>query len=205
MAIVKKDFTIEQGATFNPKFIYSQPTLTKVDINAISKSGRADLEAESHGVVQDGPVWIVGVVGMTRINHASDQVGDQNYAYLARFVDSDNLQLELDTSRFAAYVSGGELLYHPPVDLTGFKARMQVRRTKDSDETLVDLTTENGGIALGGTAGTIEPLIDSDTSAELAGFHKAVYDLELVDESTDPPTVTRFAEGAMRLSKEATR
>jgi hypothetical protein len=37
-----------------------------------------------------------------------------------------------------------------PFDLENFTARMQVRRTTDSTSTLVELTTANGRIVLGG-------------------------------------------------------
>lgn len=43
-----------------------------------------------------------------------------------------------------------------PVDLSGMKARALARLTTDSDDVLFNLTTENGGITLGGTNGTIK-------------------------------------------------
>ena len=52
-----------------------------------------------------------------------------------------------------------------PVDLTSYTARMQVREKYTSKTAAVNLTTENGGISLGGTSGTIDLFIsDSDTS-----------------------------------------
>jgi hypothetical protein len=41
------------------------------------------------------------------------------------------------------------------INLTGYTARMQVRSTLESAEALIELTTANGRIALGGSAGTI--------------------------------------------------
>ena len=41
------------------------------------------------------------------------------------------------------------------IDLTGYTARMQVRREIDDSATLLELTTANSRITLGGTAGTI--------------------------------------------------
>lgn len=64
------------------------------------------------------------------------------------------------------------------IDLTGFTARMQIRLKKTSATFLVELTTENGGIALGGVAGTITLLI-TDTASTALTFDSAVYDLEL--------------------------
>ncbi len=87
------------------------------------------------------------------------------------------------------------------VDLTGFTARMQVREEVTSDAILVNLTTENGGITLGGTAGTIDLFInDTDTSGFL--WTDGVYDLELVAPSGD---VTRRISGTVGVSPEVTR
>ncbi len=42
-----------------------------------------------------------------------------------------------------------------PVDLTGWKARLQGRRDADDAVPVIDLSTTNGAIVLGGTAGTV--------------------------------------------------
>lgn len=205
MAIIKKNYVIDQGATFNPQIQYSQPTFAVIPIQGITKSGRAMVSAEAHGLVADWPVYIVGVKGMDRINHRSEDLDDLDKAYKARIEDGDTLKLELDTSRFGAYVSDGELLYRPPVDLTGLKARMTIRRDVDDETPILELTSDAGGIIVGNASGIVEILITSEQSELLSGWSRAVYDLELVDESTDPPTVTRLVEGTIRLSKENTR
>jgi hypothetical protein len=86
-----------------------------------------------------------------------------------------------------------------PVDLTSYTARMQLRRTVSSDTVVAELTTENGGIVLGGTDGTV----DVEFSAELtAGLSKdGVYDLELESAGV----VTRLVQGNFTLSREVTR
>lgn len=92
----------------------------------------------------------------------------------------------------------------PPVavDLTGCTARMQIRSEIASSTILCSLTTENGGITLGGTAGTIEILISATTTANFA-FEEAVYDLEIV--MSDGITVHRLVGGAITVSPEVTR
>lgn len=87
-----------------------------------------------------------------------------------------------------------------PVNLTGYTARMQIRPTVGSDTVLMENTTENGRIALGGSAGTIDVTLGATITAELA--KGGVYDLELVQTADD---VVRFAEGQVTLSKEVTR
>jgi hypothetical protein len=88
------------------------------------------------------------------------------------------------------------LLYN----LTGFQARMQVRRTVDSATVLVTLTNSNGGIILGGVDGTIEITISAADTALLTS--SGVYDLEIV---SGTGVVSRVLQGEWRLSPEVTR
>lgn len=88
-----------------------------------------------------------------------------------------------------------------PIDLTGATARLQARSKKDSNTVLLDLTTENGGIELGGAAGTIRRFInDADTAA--IQWVAGVYDLEIVFPNN---TVRRLMGGDVTVSKEVTR
>ena len=66
-----------------------------------------------------------------------------------------------------------------PVNLAGHTARMQVRNS-DTNAVLHDLTTENGGLTLGGINGTVRFFIaDEDTETQEAGVH--YYGMELYD------------------------
>lgn len=86
------------------------------------------------------------------------------------------------------------------IDLTGYTARMQVRIQVDSASTVLDLTTENGRIILGGAAGTINLTVDAVTTAALtAGQY--VYDLELVNGAV----VDRLIMGTFLVRPEVTR
>jgi hypothetical protein len=87
------------------------------------------------------------------------------------------------------------------VNLTGYTARMQIRSNKDSADPTVTLTTENGGIALGGAAGTITLTITATDSAAITES-EGVYDLELVSSGG---VVTRLLQGAVEINKEVTR
>ena len=88
-----------------------------------------------------------------------------------------------------------------PVDLTGCTARMHIREEIASGVILHSLTTEDGGITLGGTNGTIELFISPVDSA-LFVFSSAVYDLEIVFSPTD---VSRLLYGTVTVSPEVTR
>lgn len=87
------------------------------------------------------------------------------------------------------------------VDLTGCTARMQVREKITSPTPLISLTTENGGIVLGGAAGTIRRFMDADDTADI-DWKSGVYDLEI--EFADG-TVRRLLAGSVVVSPEVTR
>lgn len=88
-----------------------------------------------------------------------------------------------------------------PYNLTGYTARMQVRSTIDSSTVILELTTANSRISLGGTAGTVNLLVSATTTAALTpGLY--VYDLELVSGGGE---VTRLIEGNFNVRAEVTR
>ena len=87
------------------------------------------------------------------------------------------------------------------VNLTGYTARMQIREEFFSADPLITLTTENGGITLGGAAGTI--LVEmTDVETRDLSFVNGVYDVELI---SGAGVVTRILMGAAILSPEVTR
>ncbi len=95
------------------------------------------------------------------------------------------------------------------VNLTGWTARMHVRETYASDTKLIELTTENGGITLGGAAGTISVLataiqMAAITVPDVSGTpptRSCVYDLELINGST----IERLLNGKFLITREVTR
>lgn len=88
------------------------------------------------------------------------------------------------------------------IDLTGFTARMHMRDTLEATTPFLTLTTENGGIALGGAAGTVDLLASAAATSSISAT-SGVYDLELV--AGDGVTVTRLLEGLVTISPEVTR
>ena len=90
-----------------------------------------------------------------------------------------------------------------PHDLTGYSARMKVKLSKDHAGNIYSWTS---GSELTITAATGLITIDVAASAINTGisttpFTRAVYDLELVDGSSN---VVRLVEGSVTLSKEVT-
>lgn len=110
--------------------------------------------------------------------------------------DLEFLQGETYTKQFIWKDSAGA-----NVNLTGYTARMQVRQSKSSDTVLLELTTENGRITLGGAAGTIDLNLTATTTAAIT-WRRGLYDIELVASNG---VVTRLLEGEVTVSKEVTR
>lgn len=92
---------------------------------------------------------------------------------------------------------------YEPYDISGYTARMQVRRTIESTTALVTLTTENGGLVInptGETTNHIRIYMSDDVTASISS--SGVYDLEI--ENADGE-VSRIIQGAFTLSPEVTR
>jgi hypothetical protein len=87
-----------------------------------------------------------------------------------------------------------------PINLTNYTARMQVRSDYESTTVILDFTTQNGAITLGGVLGTITITASAEAmSAVSSGSY--VYDLELVFGSV----VTRLIQGTFAVNVEVTR
>lgn len=87
------------------------------------------------------------------------------------------------------------------VNLTGYSARMQLRTYTESADVVLELTTANGRISLGGAAGTIELNLGA-TETEALAANQYAYDLEVVSPSG---FVTRLLEGFVNVDPEVTR
>ena len=88
----------------------------------------------------------------------------------------------------------------PPVNLTSYTAKMQIRKMP-SDDLIVELTTENGKIELGGSAGTIRLLLTKDETAAFDPTPLGYYSLILYASGTEK----HLLEGSFRIKGDATR
>lgn len=88
-----------------------------------------------------------------------------------------------------------------PVDLTGYTARMQIRRNPASDEVLFSATTENSLLTITPLDGKVDLVIPA-TDTESFDWRTARYDLEL---ESSVGVVIRLVQGTVTVSKEITR
>lgn len=88
------------------------------------------------------------------------------------------------------------------IDLSGYTARMHIRQKVTDVSPILNLTTENSRITLGGSAGTITLLVAAIDTAVLSPQITGYYDLEVV---SGTGVVTRLVEGRIFISPEITR
>lgn len=86
------------------------------------------------------------------------------------------------------------------IDITGYAARMHVRKSAGAPDILLECTTENGRLVIDGPAGQVSIVLAPEDTAG-AAWRSGVYDLELVN----GPAVTRLVEGEVELVAEVTR
>ena len=87
------------------------------------------------------------------------------------------------------------------INLTGYSARMFVKREKTDVVPLLQLTNANGKIVITELSGRLDfMLLDADTDSLSSGVH--FYDIELVSPSGE---VTRIVEGVFYINQGVTR
>lgn len=194
---VEVPLRIIPGKTFTKVFRWGQTRKIYKTVLAATQAAPCVLEVPSHGLKEGWAYQISGARGMSEINATG-----KNYRR-AVVVDADHIEVnELDAHDLDAYVgSSGMLSYNEPVDLTGYTARMQIRRTAKSAEFLLELTTVNGRIAIDAVENTIVLTLDAEDTDDLAEM-EAVYDLEMIAPDT---TVRLLAYGPVSIKTEVTR
>lgn len=96
-----------------------------------------------------------------------------------------------------------------PIDLTGYHARIHIRRERDDPSPLFDLSSDpDGGITLGGDKGTIRIRIPHTETAKIKladpDGEMWVYDLLLTD-TAHTPSVSRVFQGSITVYPAVTR
>jgi len=191
MQPAKLDLHIVQGSTLRDTLRLMQP---RYEYRPITALGWSPLRLTvDHGLSGDWLAWVEGVSGMQGVNRSPRT----EQPHRVTVVDASTLEINA-LSAFGLNPSGGQLIYKPPVDLSGATARMQIRE-QVGGAVLLELTTENDGLAI--TApGTITRTLSATQTAALA-WTEAVYDLEV---QYPDGTVQRYLQGAVTVSREVT-
>ena len=91
-----------------------------------------------------------------------------------------------------------------PIDITGRHARMHIRSTREANIILVELTSDNGRITLGGATGSIVVKLTAEETS-LIDWTFAVYDLELFYDDSGVEVVNKIIGGNITVLQEVTR
>ena len=199
-----KDLTINQGKTFNLVFRWETQPIVYKAITAISQSAPVRLTVPEHGAPNGWSMAVTNVKGMTEINAAANAIKDKDY-HEATVIDPNTIEFnEINAAGFKPYVSGGFIQYNTPDDLTGCRARMQIRDkvggTVQASTELVDSPLNILTITIN-EQGKYSTLSISATDTATITWKKGTYDIEMVSPSG---TVTALLTGAVTVTKEIT-
>lgn len=194
-----QDFTIQQGKTFSQVVRWETLPYLFAAIAGVSNAAPVVVQTVAPHGIPNG--WKVAVVdsGVRQLDASKNPPSNKDFRQ-ATVVDSTHVAFNpLSGIGFTTWASGGSLQWYTPHDLAGYTARMQVK-TKAGGTVLLELTTENGGIALDDALKTITLTVTATATAALA-WTKGVYDLELVSASG---VVTAVLSGAVTVQPEIT-
>lgn len=158
------------------------------NITGITQTAPARLTVPAHGLTDGWRVAVTNVKGMSDINAEANAIRTADYKE-ATVVDADTITLnKVNAAGFKPYVSGGVLQYNEPMDLTDFAARMQIRNKKNGATLLLEMTTDNGMIAIDHSLKTVTIYFDAVDFTNVS-WASGYYELELFK------TVTRVVNG----------
>lgn len=192
----KVPLTLYEGTTLKKVFRWGQSTKTYELVQGMTVTAPVRVNIPSHSVEDGWPVWLESVEGPDELNQDSTK----DTPYIASVVDTDNIDLvNTNGLGLSAYQDSGAIVYHPPVDLTGYTARMQIKNSVDDVTALFDWDSAGGELTIdpkGKITLSVDPAVLTDI-----GFTEGVYDLELESSGGE---VSRIAFGPIAVSQEVT-
>lgn len=198
MEPAKISYKIYQGSTFQESYRWESETKVYVPIDTVSKSAPCVVLTEiPHNLPVGWRFRVVGVAGMKEINNGTDEF------YIATDAYDSTIQINsVNSLNYATYTSGGIVEYGEPVDLAPYTAKMQIRKTVNSDEVIYETdSSEAGDIVIDNVYKTISINIPAETTAAF-NFASAVYAVEL---HNSDGSVTPFLTGILTLVPEIVR
>lgn len=144
------DLELVAGTTFSYAVRWEIPPIVYREITAMTKKAPATFTVAGHGAPESWRGVLTGLVGPRALNSSNpNDIREEDYR---EFVSTDADTIEFNGVNAVAlpdYVSGGVLQYNSPKDITGFGARMAIKR-KRGVTNLVECS-------VGGVSGTTKP------------------------------------------------
>lgn len=126
------DITITRGKTFEFGFLYAGDDVRQVLITGMPSQVPLRLTVVGHGLPEGWPFWVSCVKSPAELNSGVDSNDAYEVMeadpYYVKVVDADTIEVPgVIASCWKAFSGPGVLLTRPPVDLTGWQCRAQVR------------------------------------------------------------------------------
>jgi hypothetical protein len=190
----KQDFCVGAGETFQPILRWGSEVLISKPITGISQAAPVVVTAVAHGIPDGWRAAVVSAKGMTQIN-AQNFPPQGNDWQKATVLTVDTIQLnKVNSADYAAYLSGGFLVYNTPVTLAGMTGVMTIRDAPLTGNILATLTSSPAaGLTLNDTTKQILPVLATTGLLWSVGY----YDLELTDSGGK---VTQLLTGTITIS-----
>ena len=181
-----------RGATYRDTRRLMQPPKEYRDIQAIDADAPLRLTVPAHGLASDWLAWVIGTTGLPDLNREPPR----QLPHRVEIIDADTLEINsLSGVGFKPAAGAGQLVYQPPVDLTGATAKLLIREAEEDGATLLELTTGAG--ITHSAPGTLVVEITAAVSAAIA-WTSGWYHLEI----TFPDgTVSRFFKGPVTVEQ----
>ncbi len=188
------DFCVRAGATFVAVFQCGTDELTTVPITAITAAAPPVITAAAHGMPDDWEAAVASARGMTRINTENYPPRGRDWKR-ARSTSANTVALsDCNSADYAAYTSGGFLVFSTPKSLTGATAVMTIRDAPLTGTVLATLTSSAAaGLVISTTLHTITASLATAALTWTTGY----YDLELTDSAG---VITQPATGSITIN-----
>ena len=181
--------TVTRGSTYRDSLRWASSDCVFVPITDVSPAAPCVVVAPGHGLVDGWTARIESVRGMC-LDGAGGAV---------RVLDPDTVEFPcLNALDAGVYRGSGTLVYHRPVDLTGYTARQQIR-TRAGGDLLYEMTTENGRIEVDVPGCVIHRIIPA-ADTEAFEWRRGVFDLEMVQNDY----VVKIDSGTVLVRAEVT-
>jgi hypothetical protein len=197
MTCQTNNILIKKGKTFRRVLRWEVAPIVYKPITAIDQVAPVRITATGHGLPDGWRATVESVKGMTEINAKSNPPSQSDF-HSVTVIDPNTVEFnDVNAAEFCAYRSGGYLRYNTPADMAGFTAELVIKAFHGGD-TLLELSTSNGGITIDNTAKTITLVIDAADSTDIE-FDSGIYELEMISGSGE---VTSLLTGNVTIQQE---
>lgn len=181
-----------RGATYRDTRRLMQPPKEYRPLTAISATAPLRMTVPAHGLAGDWLAWVIGTSGLQDLNREPVR----QLPHRVEVVDADTLEINrLSGAGFKPEAGAGQLIYQPPVDLTGATARLVIREQEEGGSQLLELTTGSGITTT--APGTLAVEIDAEATQAIT-WTSGWYHLEVV---FPDGTVSRFFRGPVTVEQ----